>query len=91
MKKQLIVLTLVALCFAFQGIAWAGSVEGTLNSVDSTNQTLAVQSAEGVQEVGYGDTTVWPADVTDPASLVGKTVTISTDDATGGAVSVQVS
>ena len=38
--------------------------------------------------VSYADTTTWHAGVTDPSSLVGKEVSVTTDDATSKATSV---
>ena len=88
MKKILAFLVLASV--AFQGALLAGVVEGTVASVDTAAKSISVTLADGSSsDVSYSDTTTWPADVTDPATLAGKSVTITTDDATGAAVSVE--
>lgn len=85
----MILAVLVMLSLAFQGGAIAGSVEGTVKSVDGAAKKLEVSTAEGASSwISYGDTTEWPAGVTDPSDLVGKKVSISTDDVTEEATSV---
>ena len=89
MKKGalLLAIALVALV-AFQGALLAGTVEGTVKSVDVVGKKLEVTTATGTSSVAYTGTTTWPADVTDPSTLAGKTVKISTDDTTSEATSV---
>ena len=85
----MIMAVLVAAFVAFQGAALAGTVEGTVNSVDIATKSMAVSSDAGSSSVTYADTTAWPAGVTDPASLVGKKVKVTTDDVSGQATSVE--
>ncbi len=87
MKK--IALFLLVVFAAFQAAAFAGTVAGTVASVDLAAQTLALTTDSGSSSVSFSDTTIWPEGITDPASLVGKNVTVTTDDATGAAVSVE--
>ena len=86
-KNQFVLALLVAVCFAFQAAAFAGTVSGTVKSVDAEAKKLEVETAEGSSWVAYGDTTQWPAEVTDPSSLVGKNVDVTTDEA-GAATAV---
>lgn len=88
MKKMAMVLVVLAAFAAFQGVAFAGTVSGTVKSVDATAKTLEVTTATGTSSVSYGDATTWPAGVTDPSTLVGKEVSVTTDDATSKATSV---
>ena len=87
MKKiQTVLAALILAAFVFQGAALAGTVAGTVNSVDSAMKKLEISAADGTSSsVSYGDTTTWPAGVTDPSTLVGKKVSVTTDDATGSA------
>jgi len=87
MKK--VAMFLLVVFAAFQAAAFAGTVEGTVASVDSVASTLEVTTEAGSSSVAYSATTTWPAEVTDPASLVGKSVKVTTDDATGAATSVE--
>lgn len=73
---------------AFQASAWAGAVQGTVASVDAAAQTLSISTVEGDSSVAYTAATTWPEGVTDPATLVGKSVEVTTDDATGAATAV---
>jgi len=86
MKKAAMFLLVVFA--AFQAVTFAGTVSGTVASVDSAAKTLNVNTDAGSSSVSYTDTTTWPEGVTDPASLVGEEVTITTDDAIGSATSV---
>ena len=86
MKK--IAMFLLVVFAAFQAAAFAGTVEGTVKSVDSAASTLEVTTETGSSSVAYSAATTWPEGVTDPASLVDKKVTVTTDDATGAATSV---
>ena len=88
-KVQFVLAVLLVACVAFQGAVLAGMVEGTVSSVDATAKSLLVATAAGDSSVTYSDMTTWPEGVTDPASLVGKTVKVSTDDATGEATAVE--
>jgi hypothetical protein len=87
MKKT--ALFLLVAFVAFQAAAFAGTVEGTVVSVDAAGFALALTTDAGPSSVSYSDTTTWPEGVTDPASLVDKQVKIATDDVTGAAVSVE--
>ena len=87
MKK--VALFLLVVFVAFQAAAFAGTVEGTVASVDAAGMTLNVTTDAGSSSVSYSATTTWPAGVTDPASLVDKKVKVMTDDATGAATSVE--
>ena len=87
--KKLVLATLLVACVAFQGRALAGTIEGTVSSVDATASSLAVSTAEGDSNVSYSDTTTWPEGVADPAALVGKAVKVTTDDVTGEATAVE--
>ena len=86
MKK--IAMFLLVVFVAFQAAAFAGTVEGTVKSVDSAAMKLEVTTDAGSSSVSYSATTTWPEGVTDPASLVDKKVTITTDDTSGAATSV---
>ena len=89
-KVQMILAILVVAFVAFQGAALAGSVSGTVKSVDAAGKKLELSAADGMaSSVSYSDTTKWPAGVTDPATLVGKKVTVATDDVTSTATSVE--
>jgi hypothetical protein len=87
MKK--VTLFLLVVFVAFQAAAFAGTVQGTVASVDSAASTLEVTTEAGSSSVTYSVTTAWPAGVTDPASLVGTEVIVTTDDVTGEATSVE--
>lgn len=87
MKK--VALFLLVVFVAFQAAAFAGTVAGTVASVDTTMKALNITTDAGSSSISYTDTTAWPEGVTDPASLVGKDVTVTTDDVTGAAVSVE--
>jgi hypothetical protein len=82
MKKILMIL--VAAVALFQTAAFAAIVEGAVKSVDAEAKKIQI----GDNWITYGDTTTWPAGITDPSSLVGKNVTVNTDDATSQATSV---
>ncbi len=86
--KKLGIFLVVALV-ALQGVALAATVEGTVKSVDATAMKLEVSSGDEVSSVTYNAETKWPEGVTDPSTLVDKEVTISTDDVTGVATSVE--
>ncbi|HTL47558.1 MAG TPA: hypothetical protein VL688_05790 [Verrucomicrobiae bacterium] len=88
MKKAffIVVVMLVAIA-SLQGVTFAASVEGTVQSVDAQQSKLEIATDAGSSWVAYSATTKWPAGVTDPASLVGEKVTVATDDA-GAATSV---
>ena len=77
-------MVLVAAFVAFQGAAFAAVVEGAVKSVDAEAKKIQI----GENWITYGDATSWPAGITDPSSLVGKNVTVNTDDATSQATSV---
>lgn len=83
MKRMLA--SLAAAFVVFQGAAIAGMVGGAVQSVDPTTKSIVV----GETSVTYSDTTTWPEGVTDPESLVGENVTVTTDDATSEATSVE--
>ena len=87
MKK--VAMFLLVVFVAFQAAAFAGTVEGTVASVDAAASTLEVTTDAGSSSVAYSAATTWPAGVTDPASLVGKKVTVTTDDVSGAATSVE--
>lgn len=87
MKKAAMFLLVVFV--AFQAAAFAGTISGTVAFVDSAASTLEITTDTGSSSVTYSASTTWPAEVTDPASLVGKKVTVTTDDVTGTATSVQ--
>ena len=87
MKK--IAIFLLVVFVAFQAAAFAGTIGGTVASVDTAAKTLALTTDSGSSSVSFTDTTIWPEGVTDPASLVGKDVTVTTDDVTGAAVSIE--
>ncbi len=92
MKKYISIVKALIACMIVMSIStYAGSIEGTVTSVDANAKALAIAQAEGVATVSYTDTTTWPADVTDPSSLVGKKVIVNTDDAAGSATSVSLS
>ena len=77
---------------AFQGAifaAEASAVQGTVKSVDTAAKKIEVTTATGDSSVAYGDETKWPEGVTDPASLIGKEVKVSTDEATSAAKEVE--
>lgn len=87
--KKIMVLLLVAFV-AFQGAIFAANaVEGTLKSVDTAAKKLEVTTVEGDSSVAYGDETKWPEGVTDPSTLIGKQIKVSTDEATSAAAQVE--
>ena len=88
--KKVLMIVLVALV-AFQVAAFAAEISGTVKSVDATAMKLEV-SEEGKMEstwVAYTAETKWPEGVTDPATLVDKSVVVTTDDVTKAATSVE--
>lgn len=87
-KVQMILVVLVVALVALQGATLAGTVSGTVKSVDAVAKKLEIATDMGSSWVEYGDATTWPAGVTDPASLVDKTVDVTTDDVTGVATAV---
>jgi hypothetical protein len=80
---------LIVALVALQGAAFAGTVEGTVKAVDTAMKKLEVSSVTGSSSVSYDAATIWPAGVVDPISLVGKDVTVTTNDMTATAVSVE--
>ena len=89
MKKfQTVLALLVVALIAVQGAALAGTVSGTIKSVDSEAKSLVVATETGESTVSYGDTTKWPEGVTDPSTLVDSKVAVTTDDVTGAATDV---
>lgn len=89
-KVQMILAILAVAVFAFQAAAFAGSVEGAVKSVDPIAKKLEISAASGSEWVSFAATTTWPSGVTDPLSLVGKQVIVTTDAASGSATSVEV-
>ena len=86
------ILGLIAVCVSvimFGMTSFAGSVEGTVKSVNAAKKSIEISKTEGSSMVMYTDATKWPAGTTDPASLVGSHVKVSTDDATEMAISVE--
>ena len=88
MKKMLAVMAVI---FAIsQTAALAATVQGTVKSVDTTAMKLEIKgSMDESSSVEYDATTKWPVGVTDPSTLVGKNVSINTDDATKKATAVE--
>ena len=88
MKKVNNILAVLATAFLMaQGAAFAGTVEGTVKSVDSMAKTAVVTTEAGDSNVTFNADTEWPEGVTDPGTLVGKKVSVETDDATSVATS----
>lgn len=86
------ILGLMAVClgaFVIGMTVEAGTVEGTVGSVDAAKKTIEVKTAGGSSVVTYTDATKWPAGTTDPATLAASEVKVTTDDATAAAVSVE--
>ena len=87
--KKLAALLIVALV-ALQGVALAGTVEGTVKSVDATAMKLEVSTGDTETSwATYNADTKWPEGVTDPSTLVDKKVKITTDETTSVATSVE--
>lgn len=86
-KNQIVPALFAAVCFAFSAAAFAGTVSGTVKSVDVDGRKLEVETAEGSSWVTYGDATQWPTGVTDPSTLIDKNVEVTTDE-TGAASGV---
>ena len=89
MKKTLTAAFVLAAFMVIQGVAFAGVIEGMLKSVDTTMKKLEITTNAGSSRVAYTATTIWPTGVTDPASLVGRKVKVTTDDTTMNAISVK--
>ena len=85
MKK---IMSLFAIAMLLSPMAFAAMTEGTIASVDAAGKTLEIKTAEGSSSVMFGDATTWPEGVTDPSTLVGKSVKVETDDTTKEATSV---
>ena len=87
MKK--IAMIILTLFVAFQGAILAAEVVGTVDSVVTIASTVAIKAVDGTSSsVSYDALTTWPVGVTDPTTLVGKKVKVTTDDVTSKAVTV---
>lgn len=91
MKKHSMLSAILALAMVLSAsAAFAAKVEGTIQAVDGTAMKLEVANAAGeTSAVWYDAATSWPEGVTDPAGLIGKSVTITTDEASEKATSVE--
>ncbi|OGW80072.1 MAG: hypothetical protein A3G33_03985 [Omnitrophica bacterium RIFCSPLOWO2_12_FULL_44_17] len=87
--KKITLLLIVALVI-LQGAAFAETLKGTVKAVDAVKKEMEIISLMGPSTIAYEDATTWPADVTDPATLVGRRVSVTTDDTTKKATSVEV-
>ena len=88
MKKMLAILAIVVL--AMQGAAWAEMVQGKVEAVSAVTKKIKIETDKGLSSVGFTAETKWPEGVTNPASLVGKKISIETNES-GEATAVSLS
>ena len=86
MKKALFA-ALFAVAF-LQFSAIAAEVEGTVKSVTAAETKLELTTEAGDQVVTFSADTKWDEGVTDPATLVGKKVKVTSNDETKAVESV---
>jgi hypothetical protein len=86
MKKVLVLAALVAV--ALQASAFAAEVQGTVKSVVAAESKLELTTETGDQAVVFTAATKWDDGVTDPSTLVGKTVKVVSNDETKAVESV---
>lgn len=80
MKKALLLAAMFAV--ALQASAFAAVVQGTVKSVVVAENKLELTTENGDQNVLYTEATMWDEGVTDPSTLVGKMVAVTSNDET---------
>lgn len=81
MKKAFAFVALFAL--ALQATAFAAVVQGTVKEVKAEEKALVLTTETEEKTVTYSEATMWDEGVTDPATLVGKPVAVTSNDETG--------
>lgn len=86
MKKAFVFAALFAV--ALQASAFAAEKQGTVKSVTAAENKLELTTEAGDEAVMYSAETTWDEGVTDPSTLVGKTVKVMSNDETQAVESV---
>jgi hypothetical protein len=90
MKTKLMIVACLVMLVCMQALAFAGSAEGSIKSVDAKLNKLELSSSAGTSSwIAYNAETKWPSGVTNPETLVGRQVKITSDDTTQAATSVE--
>jgi hypothetical protein len=85
---RILMAVLAAVVLLGANVALAASISGTVVAVDGSMSELQVSTDQGTSYIAFSAETAWPEGVTDPASLAGKSVSITTDDESGKALAV---